>query len=109
MNGSTFTLPVITLQSRTKGQKRGGKWKKRYCVADDDELWNGMGVIDIYNPQLETFICAAEAGSFNKAAEELFISPPAVIKQINLLEAQLNLTLFIRTHRGLKLTENSAG
>lgn len=59
----------------------------------------------MYNPQLETFIRAADAGSFNKAAEELFISPPAVIKQINLLEAQLGLTLFVRTHRGLKLTE----
>ena len=59
----------------------------------------------MYNPQLETFIRVADAGSFNKAAEELFISPPAVIKQINLLEAQLGLTLFVRTHRGLKLTE----
>ena len=49
----------------------------------------------MYNPQLETFIRVADAGSFNKAAEELFISPPAVIKQINLLEAQLGLTLFV--------------
>ncbi|MFR6399458.1 LysR family transcriptional regulator [Ruminococcus sp.] len=31
--------------------------------------------------------------------------PPAVIKQINLLESSLNLQLFIRTHRGLQLTE----
>ena len=59
----------------------------------------------MYNPQLETFIIVADVGSFNKAAEELFISPPAVIKQINQLEAQLNVTLFVRTHRGLKLTE----
>ena len=36
----------------------------------------------MYNPQLETFLCVAECGSFNKAAEKLFISPPAVIKQI---------------------------
>ena len=34
----------------------------------------------IYNPQLETFLCVAEAGSFNRAAEQLYISPPAVIK-----------------------------
>lgn len=59
----------------------------------------------MYNPQLETFICVADAGSFNKAAELLFISPPAVIKQMNLLEAELGVTLFIRTHRGLKLTK----
>ena len=37
----------------------------------------------MYNPQLDTFICVVEAGSFSKAAEELYISAPAVIKQIN--------------------------
>lgn len=59
----------------------------------------------MYNPQLETFLRVADCGSFNKAAEELYISPPAVIKQINLLESSLNLQLFVRTHRGLQLTE----
>ena len=59
----------------------------------------------MYNPQLETFLCVAESGSFNKAAEKLFISPPAVIKQINLLEENLGLQLFLRTHRGIQLTE----
>ncbi len=58
----------------------------------------------LYNPQLETFICVAEAGSFSKAAEKLFISAPAVIKQINLLENSLQLKLFERTHRGLTIT-----
>lgn len=59
----------------------------------------------MYNPQLETFLCVVESGSFNKAAEKLYISPPAVIKQINLLEENLDLRLFVRTHRGLVLTE----
>ncbi len=59
----------------------------------------------MYNPQLDTFLCVAEAGSFNKAAEKLYISPPAVIKQINLLEENLDLQLFVRTHRGLVLTK----
>lgn len=59
----------------------------------------------MYNPQLETFLCVAEAGSFNRAAERLYISLPAVIKQINLLEESLDLQLFVRTHRGLILTE----
>lgn len=58
----------------------------------------------MYNPQIETFIRAADAGSFNKAAEELYITPTAVIKQINLLEKSLDLVLFERTHRGLILT-----
>ena len=51
----------------------------------------------MYNPQLDTFICVVEAGSFSKAAEELYISAPAVIKQINSLENSLNLQLFERT------------
>lgn len=28
----------------------------------------------MYNPQIETFIKVADAGSFNKAAEELYIT-----------------------------------
>ena len=59
----------------------------------------------MYNPQLDTFICVVEAGSFSKAAEELYISAPAVIKQINSLENSLDLQLFERTHRGLIITE----
>lgn len=57
----------------------------------------------MYNPQLDTFLHVADAGSFNKAAEESYITPTAVIKQINLLEASLGVKLFERTHRGLIL------
>ena len=59
----------------------------------------------MYNPRLETFLKVADAGSFNKAAEEAFITPTAVIKQINLLEDSLGVKLFIRSHRGLTLTK----
>ena len=53
----------------------------------------------MYNPQIETFLKVADAGSFSKASEQMYISPTAVIKQINLLENELNLQLFVRTHR----------
>ena len=59
----------------------------------------------MYNRQLETFLRVADAGSFNKAAEESFITPTAVIKQMNLLERSLGVKLFERTHRGLILTK----
>ncbi len=59
----------------------------------------------MYNSQLETFLTAADAGSFSKAAEQMFITPTAVIKQINLLEDALAVKLFHRTHRGLCLTK----
>lgn len=58
----------------------------------------------MYNPQLETFLKVADADSFNKATEEMYITPTAIIKQINLLESTLEVKLFDRTHRGLTLT-----
>lgn len=58
----------------------------------------------MYNHQLETFIRVADAGSFNKAAEESYITPTAIIKQINLLEDSLGVKLFERTRRGLTLS-----
>ncbi len=61
----------------------------------------------MYNPQLTTFVCVADNGSFNKAAEKLFISSTAVMRQINSLEAHLGLRLFDRTNHGIVLT--SAG
>ena len=59
----------------------------------------------MYNPQLETFLRVADAGSFCKAAVEAYITPTAVIKQINLLEESLGVKLFDRSHRGLTLTK----
>ena len=43
--------------------------------------------------------------SFNKAAEALFVTPNAVMKQINNPEKELGVSLLERTHRGTKLTK----
>lgn len=59
----------------------------------------------MYNSQLTTFICVADCGSFTKAAERLYISPTSVMKQINSLEAHLELRLTERTNQGICLTE----
>lgn len=59
----------------------------------------------MYNPQLETFLRVADAGSFNKAAQKSYITPTAVIKQINSLEETLGVKLFDRSRRGLILTK----
>ncbi len=61
----------------------------------------------MYNQLLTTFVCVTDNGSFNKAAEELFISSTAVMKQINSLENHLELKLLERTNHGIRLT--SAG
>ena len=47
----------------------------------------------MYNPLLTAFVCAADCGSFTKAAEKLYLSPTAVMKQINTLESHLQLQL----------------
>lgn len=59
----------------------------------------------MYNKHLETFICVADLGSFSKAAEKLYVSSTAIMKQINLLEHELGLRLLERTHRGIRLTK----
>ena len=56
------------------------------------------------SPQLRVFVCVADSGSFNKAAETLYLSSTAVMKQITTLEKRLNLMLLNRTHHGVTLT-----
>ena len=50
------------------------------------------------------FYTAAKTGNISRAAEELFMSQPAVSKAIKNLEQQLNTTLFFRRSRGVSLT-----
>lgn len=47
---------------------------------------------------------ASGYGSFTKAAEYMFVSPTAVMKQMNALESHLNLKLIERTPKGIALT-----
>lgn len=50
------------------------------------------------------FYTVAKLGSSTRAAEELFISQPAVSQAIKQLETQLQTTLFNRTHLGMELS-----
>ena len=59
----------------------------------------------MFDGRLETFVKVAECGSFTKAADMLFVTPTAVMKQINALEKELSATLFDRTNHGLRLTK----
>lgn len=53
----------------------------------------------------KVFYFVALHGSISKAAEQLLISQPAVSFQIKSLEEQLGVTLFVRTKKGVTLTE----
>ncbi len=59
----------------------------------------------MYSRQIESFIEAADAGSFSKAARALYIAPSSLIQQIDLLERRLDVVLFERGRRGIRLTE----
>ena len=52
------------------------------------------------------FYTDAVCGNFTKASKQLMISQPAVTKQIKVLENQLGGELFIRTKKGVILTDN---
>ena len=58
----------------------------------------------MFNHNLTAFVSAVDCGSFTKAADKLFITPTAVMKQINSLESHLNLKLIERTNQGVRLT-----
>lgn len=58
----------------------------------------------MYDQTLKAIVTAARLGSFSKAAEELYLSPTAVMKQVNQFEARHKLRLFERTARGITLT-----
>ena len=51
------------------------------------------------------FYTVAKCGSLTKAAQELYISQPAVSQAIRQLENQLGTTLFNRVHKGMELTK----
>ena len=59
----------------------------------------------LYNTHLDTLIRVVEAGSFRQAAEQMKISPSAVLKQIGLLEKELGVKIFERSRKGVTLTK----
>ena len=52
----------------------------------------------------KVFYTVAKCGSLTKAAQELYISHPAVSQAIKQLEGQLGASLFNRTHKGMELS-----
>lgn len=63
-----------------------------------------MGLNNVNLKLLQTFLLAAEHGSFRRAAEESNRSPSAVSMQIRDLEEQVGLSLFVRTPQSANLT-----
>lgn len=60
--------------------------------------------MEIY--QLRTFVTVADTGNLTQAAEQLFTSQPAISAHIKALEEELEIKLFNRTPKGMRLTEH---
>jgi DNA-binding transcriptional LysR family regulator len=55
--------------------------------------------------QLDAFVEVARSGSVSRAADSLFVTQPALTARLQKLETDLGAPLFVRTHRGMRLTE----
>jgi DNA-binding transcriptional LysR family regulator len=60
--------------------------------------------MDVDTRLLRYFAVVAQEGNLTRAAERLFVSQPALTKQIRQLESQLGVRLFIRSRAGMTLT-----
>src|SRR5215472_14175390 len=60
--------------------------------------------MDIDTRLLRYFAAVAAEGNLTRAAERLFVSQPALTKQIKQLESQLGVQLFTRSRTGMTLT-----
>lgn len=63
-----------------------------------------MGRINFDLQELQAFVAVAERSSFKQAAEDLFLSQPALSRRIEKLEDMLGVKLFERTTRRVQLT-----
>ncbi|OKI88613.1 LysR family transcriptional regulator [Streptomyces sp. CB02414] len=64
-----------------------------------------MTTTDVHVRELRYFVAVAEDLHFTRAAERLYVSQPALSKQVRALERQLGTDLFRRGPRGVTLTE----
>jgi DNA-binding transcriptional LysR family regulator len=80
--------------------KRGGGI---YAIVSFDHLHQYN--LYVLLAQLAAFIEVARTRSVSRAADSLFVTQPALTARLQRLEADLGAKLFVRTPRGMRLTE----
>ncbi|WP_091223958.1 LysR family transcriptional regulator [Paenibacillus sp. BC26] len=69
-----------------------------WCALDSE-------VVTVNIENIEAFVYVIHCGSFNKAAEALFLSQPSVTARIQSLERELDCKLFDRNGKQIQITE----
>jgi LysR family transcriptional regulator, benzoate and cis,cis-muconate-responsive activator of ben and cat genes len=73
---------------------------RRLCEA----LWDARRV-PVGLRHLRAFVAVAEEGNIGRAAQRLFITQPALSRQIQQLEREIGAPALVRTARGVELTD----
>ncbi len=60
-------------------------------------------VLEFYH--LRSFVAVAQTGNLTQAAKRLYTTPPAISAHIKTLEEELSTSLFIRSNKGMSLTD----
>ena len=58
----------------------------------------------IVSRQVYSFLKIVECGSISRAAEQMYVSVPALAQQIRLLEEEIGTPLLVRSHSGVTPT-----
>lgn len=81
-------------------------WKVGEIMYTSDNMFTKQNRLNSFQlSKLHTFEVAARHCSFSLAAEELALTPSAISHRITKLEEELGISLFIRSHRKIILSE----
>lgn len=62
-------------------------------------------LLDVNLKKIQYFLCIVEEGNLTRAAARLYVSQPMLSKSMKELERELEIVLFVRENRTLRLTE----
>lgn len=79
--------------------------KNLSCVCCADYAQKGLCIMYDNLNNYKVFYTVARTGNISRAADTLFISQPAISKSISKLEDGLGVKLFVRTAKGVTLTD----
>lgn len=81
---------------------------KRRLSVPADAAFIGERSTGVTIQQLNYVIRITETGSFNRAAEKLFVAQPSLTSAVKELEKEIGITIFNRSGRGVTLTADGA-